>query len=610
MKLVHYRVRKYRNIIDSGRIDVDRVAVLVGQNECGKSNLLVALHKLLPFDDQRFRIDEDWPIDQWATKDPATVPCEAVFQLREDEYAALMAVAAPPRPPSDESSSKEGDQRPEMAPSSSDAIGPDAVAPFLVTVGRNYENEYNYGYPNSVPSGFDTAKADQWMKTTLPRCVYMDDYSTFAGRADLDTLNRLINQRTKLSPEQETIRIVLDLAAIDIKNIIGKAGTEEGRTLRGFDTNAASLHLSRQFKHNWKQKGVKFHLRVDGPTLDIHVEDLGLDAFVPLTSRSRGFQWFISFIWRFTHASKGEFRDCILLLDEPGIHLHHAGHADLLEFFETLAETNTVLYSTHLSTMLDTCYPERVRIIEVRDHHTEVINSVVSPQREPMMVIEARLGLSPAMSGLLGSRQNLVVEGADDVIILHKLSGVLLKSNEAGLSDRIYLLPAHGAPKTPMYAAFLVGNQVEAAVMLDSDPAGRDAGKKIGEQCLKDVADGSATKFQILMLGDLVGASNQDFAIEDLFPTDFYLEAVNRAYGTNISADELPPAKPETQLAQRVENAIRNRGRGDKLDKRIVRLALQRAFNKIRTKDELPDGTYAKARKLIDGINSAFGGSE
>src|SRR5262249_43158923 len=158
-------------------------------------------------------------------------------------------------------------------------------------------------------------------------------------------------------------------------------------------------------------------------------------------------------------------------LEEPGIHLHHAGHRDLLDLFEELAgdNRNTIIYTTHLATMLDQAYPERIRIAEIENHHSKVVNSMVSSQRKPMMVIEARLGLSGGMSGLLGNRQTLIVEGGDDAIILQKLSGVLSRAQREGLSDRVYLFPADGAPKTPMYAGFLIGQSLDAAVLLDSD---------------------------------------------------------------------------------------------------------------------------------------------
>ena len=48
MKLVQFSVQNYRNILDSGPIDVGNVTAFVGQNEAGKSNLFEALHCLNP----------------------------------------------------------------------------------------------------------------------------------------------------------------------------------------------------------------------------------------------------------------------------------------------------------------------------------------------------------------------------------------------------------------------------------------------------------------------------------------------------------------------------------------------------------------------------------
>src|SRR5262249_4068889 len=158
------------------------------------------------------------------------------------------------------------------------------------------------------------------------------------------------------------------------------------------------------------------------------------------------------------HASSGQYQNCVLLLEEPGIHLHYAGQRDLLQVFDRLVEggRNTILYTTHLASMVDHGNPERVRIVEVEDHHTQVIRGVVSKHRGPMAVIEASLGLSGALGGLLGNRWALIVEGGIDALILNKLSIVLKSGGQEGLSDRIYLWPAEGASKTPMYAAFAV----------------------------------------------------------------------------------------------------------------------------------------------------------
>ena len=48
MKLKTFRVWNFRSINDSGDIDVKRITALLGRNESGKSNLLLALRSLNP----------------------------------------------------------------------------------------------------------------------------------------------------------------------------------------------------------------------------------------------------------------------------------------------------------------------------------------------------------------------------------------------------------------------------------------------------------------------------------------------------------------------------------------------------------------------------------
>ncbi len=48
MKLVKYQVTNFRSVEDSGWIDVSDVTALIGENEAGKTNLLLPLWKLNP----------------------------------------------------------------------------------------------------------------------------------------------------------------------------------------------------------------------------------------------------------------------------------------------------------------------------------------------------------------------------------------------------------------------------------------------------------------------------------------------------------------------------------------------------------------------------------
>ena len=83
MKLVSFRVRKFRNIIDSGDVDVESdVSCLVGMNEAGKTAVLTALNRLNPTDSDSFNIQQDYPRwlltrDRRAGQVDSTEPIEA-----------------------------------------------------------------------------------------------------------------------------------------------------------------------------------------------------------------------------------------------------------------------------------------------------------------------------------------------------------------------------------------------------------------------------------------------------------------------------------------------------------------------------------------------------
>lgn len=92
MQLISFRVRGYRNFVDSGEIEVDEEAtVLVGKNEAGKSTLLDALWRLQPINEPPNAFDtvENYP--RWLKKEHDIrketgqyPPIEATFRLGEE----------------------------------------------------------------------------------------------------------------------------------------------------------------------------------------------------------------------------------------------------------------------------------------------------------------------------------------------------------------------------------------------------------------------------------------------------------------------------------------------------------------------------------------------
>lgn len=599
MKFAGFRVRNFRNILDSGWIDANQITAFVGQNEAGKSNLFEALYVLNPImPDVDYSVDEDWPVDRWEGRKDAegTQVCEANFILDSDEIESLFSSArveaAPP---------VEDEEQPEAEP-----LVPKEASLRLVKW-YGYDTEYEaVGYPNG---SLDKKKMAAWAATNVPKFVYIRDYEMSGAQVELDQLHqRLSNvggKRHQLSNEDQTILIILDLANIDLQDFIEKGKTAEGRTNRSFDKRSASKYLTKQFAELWRQKQVEFDIEIDGPTLNIFAEDANIGMPVRLHRRSTGFRWYVSFAWKFTHATKGDFKNCVLLLEEPGVHLHFTGQRDLLTVFDRLSKNNTILYTTHLASMVDLAHPERVRIVESRDNHVSITQGIVSKQKEPMAVIEQCLGLTGDQSGILGNRQVLIVEGGDDTVVLNKLSGLLKSGGKEGLSDRIYLWPAHGAQKTPMYAGFAIGHGWDAGVLLDSDEAGHEAKSKITDLYLPKVAEEKGQKFRTLLLGKAAGSKKTDFAIEDLFPDSFYVNCVNTAYGLAIKLDDLS-VDGSDMITKRVEQLLKAKYNHTKLDKRTVMAEMWKHFDTWKTLDDLPEEAVQNAERVFKAINASF----
>lgn len=615
MRLTRFRIFNYRNIIDSGWIETTDITAFVGPNEAGKSNLFEALYCLNPYVvGAKYNSAEDWPIDDWKgrTNAEGKLVSKAVFSLDEEDVISLYENSSESKP-----NNNNTQDLPETETEDKAETETVAVESLNIIAERSYGSDTNFYLANDSDDliedtdiGLDQEKVRTWILENLPRFVLIQDYEFSGAQIELTELKDRLdkvgnNNRHKLSVEDQTILIVLDLAEIDIDDFVTKGQSPAGRTIRQFDKRAASSYLTQQFQRMWSQKKVKFDIDVDGPTLNIFAEDENIGFPVRLNRRSTGFRWYVSFAWKFTHASDGDFDNCILLLEEPGIHLHYSGQRDLIRVFEDLSHANTILYTTHLASMVDQANPERVRIVENKQNHLAITHGVVSSQAAPMAVIESSLGLTPDLSGMLGNRRVLIVEGGTDALILNKLSSILEKAGKNHLSDQVYLWPAETSTKAPMYAAFAIGQRWKSCVLLDTDAAGLTAAEKIKQMDLSQYAKETGLEFRVLLLKEAAGIKKTDAAIEDLFPDEWFLERVNNAYSIAIKMEDLPE-DGSTLISKRVESVLKHR-HGRSLDKKHVLVEMLKDFDSWKDINDLPDGTAKKAENLFKKIETALG---
>lgn len=183
----------------------------------------------------------------------------------------------------------------------------------------------------------------------------------------------------------------------------------------------AAKTLTKNVAGRWGQNNYRIEFRADGQNFFTDIEEVNKDVgMIPLEEQSKGFQWFFSFDLRFMHDSEGTFKGCILLLDEPGLHLHPGGQDDLLKRLDAYAKENILIYTTHLPFLVDLREPQRIKVIRQTDTGAKVSDDLGAVRRDEKLVLQSALGMK-ARQNYLVSEKNLLVEGTHDYWILSEL---------------------------------------------------------------------------------------------------------------------------------------------------------------------------------------------
>jgi hypothetical protein len=151
----------------------------------------------------------------------------------------------------------------------------------------------------------------------------------------------------------------------------------------------------------------------------------------------------------------------------------------------------------------------------------------------------------------------------------------------------------------------MIGQELTVLALFDSDEAGRREEEKLRTKWLTRYKE---SRSKTLLLGDAVAASGQDFMIEDLFSSDYYLSKVRESHAVKLKAigknksdlvvSGKGPILPRVQAACNALGIEFNKGSAAKL--------IRKEFVRVADVKNLPEGTADKARKLFSSIRKAF----
>lgn len=510
MRLVQARVQNFKNIDDSGWVDVGGVTCLVGKNESGKTAFLQALEKIKPISGISGNLDMtmDYPrkarnrYKRTHENDPA-VAIETVFELTDEDVAEL-----------------------------EEEFGKGVFSSRKVRVSKKYDNKRSFGWSHDekkivrhlvnsadVPAPMAKelrdagsvealtgqlarladseaspllAQIQAWpeadlnkaiiarLDDLLPEFFYFDEYSLMPGRISVPHL-RARRDRGDLEEGDRTFLALLDFVGADLNEFDNPANYERLKA----ELEAASNQITDELFEFWSQNdqlAVEFDVSEtdphampplnEGTNLHVRIRNDRHRVTVPFDQRSRGFVWFFSFLAYFSELERDEDADLILLLDEPGLNLHAKAQEDFLRLIEDrLAPTYQVFYTTHSPFMVDPKKLDRVRTVEDVDHKgTKISDEVFRAGRDTVFPLQAALGYELAQTLFVGP-DNLVVEGPADYVYLTVMSDHLASLGRGHLDERWTIVPVGGLEKIPTFVA-LLGAKLNVAVLMDGSSGG------------------------------------------------------------------------------------------------------------------------------------------
>ena len=360
---------------------------------------------------------------------------------------------------------------------------------------------------------------DEAIESELPVFIYFENYGILDSAVYLP---RFLEDLERL-PDEARIRTInamfkhVGLDAQDLAELGQEEAAEarqakqkvtpamiksdqERKELRAVKVNSASLDITKRFSEWFRQRRHNIRYDVDGDYFRIWVsDDRRPGVEIELESRSKGFQWFFSFYLVFLVESKEGHEDAILLLDEPGLHLHPTAQQELMSFFEKLAEDNPLIYTTHSPFLIDSERLHRVRPVTEDDTgHSRISVDSWPEDRETIFPLQAAAGYA-MVRGLFQHKKNVLVEGLTDYLYLHGLNLCCHALGREGLPEDIYITPCGGTKMVGHIASLFLGQEVRPVVLLDGD----DAGRARQDALMKELYAGHEKA--VLMLGDVLG---------------------------------------------------------------------------------------------------------
>ena len=515
MQLVNFSVTNYRSITKAHKINLQNITVLVGRNNEGKSNILMALNVAMEtmmqhanhanVHERLYDWQRDFPVQLQQRKNNLDSIFRLNFRLNHDENTEF----------------------------------------FRTTGIRSNEDipiELKYGQDNrakiTVPKKGSSSFNDKSEKVTAFICERIAINYIQAVRTEdmaMDVIHKLIStELSKLYDNEEyksaeqTIYNLQEAVYNDIANRILAPLQEFLPQL----TNVEIKSRGRRLVWRGFRNDVDVILNDGTPTSILYKGD-GIKSLVSLAILKE---------------SKNEIGASIIAIEEPESHLHPEAIHSLVNVIKGISENHQVIITTH-----NPLFVQRNNISNniIVDHGTAKPAKNIKEIRE-------LLGVLPE-DNLINASHVLVVEGEDDKIALNKiLSSLSPTIKDALIKNKLVIQPLAGATNLNYELSRLRSYVCRYFVFLDADEAGYDAAEKAIEKGLLSESD---VKYSICN-------GNNTAEFEDCLKKDFYIEAIRNKFSVDLGVTSFRNSK---KWSDRVKTVFLSQGQRwtDAVEKKV-----------------------------------------
>lgn len=649
MKLKKVTVHKYKSFENDQTFDIqDDVTILVGMNESGKTAVLESIAKTNYFqNDKKFKFSKthDYPRREKKKMDksgimPKAITC--VYSIDEEIAKSIDSIVGrnvfsinelsiTTKYDNDDSWNNIDADFSKFVENKTKELGiySKALIDKIVKINNKEEldaviKEYK---DEGIIAGLEKLKPyfeNTWkwanpiqeyiarviLKPAIPKFLYYDEYYALPSRIVIENLE---NEEIE-EAEFKTAKALLELADLNAEDILEATSFEDyvaeleateaiisDELFKYWSTNN---NLSIEFKIEAKEDIEKrtiinnnrheeiLDVKIVEHILDIRVKNQRARVSLPLKNRSKGFNWFFSFLVWFKKIQEDKNSQYILLLDEPGLNLHASAQNDMLKFIEDLSDNYQVLYTTHSPFSIPSDKLERVRTILETESGSIISDSIQEKDPNTLFPLQAALGYDIAQN-LFISNKNLLVEGVSDLIFLTALSAILETESRSFLRNDITIVPTGGLEKVATFISLLRGSKLQIACLLDSFTDQKGKAKLDKMIALKIIH-----KSKIRFFDEFIEDGNEA-DLEDLFVKKDYLKLFNSAYSEHddISEAELDTNLP-TIIKQINKKINKERFNHYRPANELLKLGVDKSFFSNETLD--------KFEKVIVEVNKLF----